>query len=73
MCNGGLMERKTLTASDGMVLTDGKTYGKIIYLAEDADESAWHEIPEEEYINDEEITADEALRIITEGETDDTE
>lgn len=66
------MERKILTASDGMVLTDGKTYGKIIYLAEGADASAWREIPEEEYVNDEEITAEEALKIITEG-TNDTE
>lgn len=43
------MERKVLTASDGMVLTDGKTYGKIIYLAEGADASAWHEITDAEY------------------------
>jgi hypothetical protein len=67
------MERKVLTASDGMVLTDGKTYGKIIYLAEGADASAWHEIPEEEYMNDTEITAEEALKIITEGADNDEE
>lgn len=67
------MERKILTASDGMILTDGKNYGKIIYLADGADETVWREIPEDEYINNEEITADEALKIITEGETDDTE
>lgn len=67
------MERKILTASDGMMLTDGKTYGKIIYLAEGADENAWHEIPEEEYNNDIEITAEEALKIITEGEVNDKE
>lgn len=67
------MERKQLTASAGMVLTDGKNYGRIIYLAEGADESAWHEIPEEEYLNDEEITAEEALKIITEGEVNDKE
>lgn len=64
------MERKILTASGGMVLTDGKNYGRIIYLAEAADASAWYEIPEEEYINDEEITAEEALKIITEGGND---
>lgn len=68
-----MIERKILKASVGMVLTDGKNYGKIIYLADGADESAWREIPEEEYINDEPITAEEALKIITEGETDDTE
>lgn len=66
------MKRRILTASDGMVLTNGKTYGKIIYLAEGADESGWREIPEEEYINDEPITDEEALKIITEG-ADDTE
>lgn len=65
-------QRKILKASDGMILTDGKNYGKIIYLADGADESVWREIPEDEY-NDEEITAEEALKIITEGETDDTE
>lgn len=43
------MERKKLTASDGMVLTDGKNYGRIIYLAEGADESAWREITAAEY------------------------
>lgn len=43
------MERKKLTASAGMVLTDGKNYGRIIYLAEGADESAWHEITDAEY------------------------
>lgn len=64
--------RKILKASAGKVLTDGKTYGRIIYLADGADESEWREIPEEEYNNDEPITAEEALRIITEGE-DDTE
>lgn len=43
------MERKKLTASAGMVLTDGKNYGRIIYLADGADESAWHEITAAEY------------------------
>ena len=67
------MKRRILTASDGMVLTNGTVYGKVIYLAVGADERGWREIPEEEYINDEPITAEEALRIITEGEADDTE
>ena len=43
------MERKILHAADGMVLTDGTIYGKIIYLAEGADESAFYSITQEEY------------------------
>lgn len=39
----------TLTASDGHVLTDGNIYGKILYLAEGADTSAFYEITDEEY------------------------
>ena len=67
------MERKTLKASAGMVLTDGKTYGRIIYLAEGADESAWREIPEAEAAEEQmEITAEEALEIITGGASDET-
>lgn len=65
-------ERTILKAGDGKVLTNGTIYGRVIYLAEGADESVWREIPEEEYASDEEITAEEALQIITEG-TNDTE
>lgn len=43
------MERTILKASDGMILTDGKTFGRIVYLAQDADASEWREISEEEY------------------------
>lgn len=43
------MDRKVLYASEGMVLTDGTTYGKIIYLAEGADESVYYSITEAEY------------------------
>lgn len=67
------MNRKILTASDGMVLTDGKNYGKIIYLADGADESAWREIPEAQAEEEQmEITAEEALEIITGGASDET-
>ena len=41
--------RKVLYADEGMVLTDGETYGKIIYLEENADESFYVEITEAEY------------------------
>ena len=43
------MERKVLKASDGMILTNGEIYGKIIYLAENEDEAAFKEITEEEH------------------------
>lgn len=41
--------RTVLTADDGMILTDGKSYGRKIYLAEGADATAYREITEEEY------------------------
>lgn len=41
--------RKILTANDGKVLTNGEIYGKVIYLAEDANERGFYEISEEEY------------------------
>ena len=41
--------RTVLIADEGMMLTDGKSYGKEAYLSEGADTSAWHEISEAEY------------------------
>ena len=41
--------RTILTASEGMVLTDGKEYASIIFLAVGADASKWYEIPQSEY------------------------
>lgn len=41
--------RIKLTASEGMVLTDGENYGKEVFLAVDADQSKWYEITQEEY------------------------
>ena len=41
--------RIKLTASEGMVLTDGTTYGKIIYLAQSADWTRFYEISDAEY------------------------
>ena len=41
--------RQILYAEDGMVLTDGNVYGKVIYLAEGADVSAFREITDNAY------------------------
>lgn len=44
------MERTILKANDGKVLTDGKIYGKIIYLAQGMDADSFYEISDEEYL-----------------------
>lgn len=41
--------RKKITASEGMVLTDGEIYGRTIYLAEGKSEADFYEISEEQY------------------------
>ena len=41
--------RQILYADDGMVLTDGKVYGKVVYLAENATADDFREITEAEY------------------------
>ena len=41
--------RTILYASEGMVLTDCESFGKEVFLAEDADQYKWHEITQEEY------------------------
>ena len=35
-----------LTASDGMMLTDGESYGKEVYLGANDTADRWREIPE---------------------------
>lgn len=42
-------ERITLNANEGMILTDGSTYGRTIYLAEGVSAENYYEITEEEY------------------------
>lgn len=41
--------RLTLYADDGMILTNGETYGTIIHLAEDVSTDSFYEITKEEY------------------------
>ena len=44
-----MVERKKLYADDGMILTNGTSYGKIIYLAVGEDEGTYYSITEAEY------------------------
>ena len=37
--------RTVLIADEGMILTDGESFGREVYLAEGADVSEWREIP----------------------------
>ena len=46
----------TLTADEGMYLTNGETYGKTVVLPESADTNDWYEITEVEY---QKITAEQ--------------
>ena len=50
------VEKQTvLKADDGKVLTNGNTYGKVVYLGKDDSADNWHEITEEKYTQ---LTAD---------------
>ena len=55
-----------LTATEGMVLTNGQAYGKEIYLGCNDKEENWHEITDAEY---EAILADEKARMEEETES----
>ena len=44
-----MAERVILTADTGMVYTNGKNYGRTIWLAEGADPNAYYQITEAEY------------------------
>ena len=43
------MSRKILQSDEGMIYTDGKTYGRTIYLADGMDEKDFYQITESEY------------------------
>jgi hypothetical protein len=40
--------RTVLVADEGMILTDGETYGTTVYLEVGGDASLWREVPIEE-------------------------
>ena len=44
-----MIKRQILCAEEGKLLTNGAIYGKVIYLAQDADASTFWEIPQETY------------------------
>ena len=43
------MGRVTLKATEGMILTDGVSYGRIVFLGAGDSVDNWHEIAEAEY------------------------
>ena len=45
------IELTKLTASEGMMLTNGEAYGREIYLGKSDSAESWHEITSEEYEN----------------------
>ncbi len=44
-----MAERVILTADDGMMLTNGTDYGRVVWLAEGVDPALYYAIPLEEY------------------------
>lgn len=54
------IELRKITASEGMVLTDGEVYSKEVYLGCNDNPDNWHEITEEEYAAIEEEKLKEA-------------
>ena len=50
-----IVKQRVLTAEEGMVLTDGQTYGKTVAVPAEADYSVWQEIDETEIPEEEEV------------------
>ena len=48
--------RTILYADDGFLLTDGKSYGKVVYLAVGENADAWREVAESEIQTESEET-----------------
>lgn len=51
-----MRKRIVLYADDGMVLTNGTDYGKVIWLAEGTDSAAYGQITEAEYLAQTEVS-----------------
>lgn len=56
--------RKVITADEGYVLTNGKTYGRVIFLADGQSAEEFHEITDEAY---KEIMKDQEESVLGEG------
>lgn len=41
-----------MIAADGMLLTDGASYGRIVFLGKNDSIDRWKEIPESDMVND---------------------
>lgn len=63
--------RTVLTADDGKVLMRNGISGKRVVLGAKDSEGNWDEIEEAEAVGNEEIPAEEALKIITGGDGND--
>jgi hypothetical protein len=44
-----IIENNILRADEGQLLTNGQTFGKIVYLGKNDSADNWHEVPEAEY------------------------
>lgn len=61
-----VIELRKITASEGMVLTNGEAYSKEIYLGKNDKADNWHEITDAEYeaiLKEQSLTESEVLDI----------